>query len=605
VAGAEPAGARAKAMNQAGTWRINLAFGLLGLGAVVLCVRLGVLVHSDPACAAAKARRQQTMVVPLPGRPGGIFARTRGSYVPLVVSRQVPSCYLDPLLLRDEEAPEVCLALGQVLGVHPVHLQEQIVRRREKRFLWVRRGITEVEADAVRTLRLPAVRITHEWQREYPSGPLAATVVGFRQRDGVGAGGLELSLDERLSATDGKRVMLADAFRRPIWPVAEASRCPRDGANVFLCLDAVIQETLQNALEASVEQFGAQWGTGVVMDPQTGDVLAMCSAPSFDPADYQHASAAHRTNRAICTPFEPGSALKPVYAAAAVEAGLVGYQTQIFCENGMYHASRGGRISDHGQHYGHLTVEDVVVFSSNIGMAKIGEKIGNRAMYEVAGRFGFGQKTHVGLPGESGGIVRPAARWDGYSLRRVPFGQEISVTALQLVTAFASLANGGLLMQPRLIDHVLDADGNVVWRNPPRALRRVLSPSVAARSLATLQQVVERGTGKKCRLEHWTSFGKTGTAQIPGRGGYVDGAYVGSFLGGAPAGRTPRVLCLISIYWPERGKGYYGATVAAPFVKDVLEKSLRYLKVPPDRPEVAVRRGTGLAAATQEPAARW
>ena len=585
------------------TLRLNLLFGLLALGAVALCVRLALLVGVDPADAAARARRQQRMVVPLPGRPGGIFVRTRRSYVPAAISRQVPSCFVDPFLLRDDEIADVCIALGEVLSVHPVHLQEQIIRRRTKRFLWVRRGMTQAEAEAVLARRLPAVGITHEWCRAYPCGPLAATVVGFRQRDGVGAGGLELSFDRQLTAADGRRVILADARRRPIWPVAEESRCPADGSNVFLCLDAVIQEALQQAVNESVEQFDAQWGAGVVLDPRTGDVLAMCSAPSYDPADYQHATAARRTNRAICTPYEPGSALKPIYAAAAVEAGLVGYQTQVFCENGVYHAPRGGRITDHGQQYGYLTVEDVVVFSSNIGMAKIGEKLGNRAMYETARRFGFGQKSTVGLPGESGGIVRPVRKWDGYSLRRVPFGQEISVTTLQLATAFAALTNGGLLMRPRLIDHIRNADGQVVWRNPPKVVRRVLKPSVAAQSLAALTQVVERGTGKRCKLEHWTSFGKTGTAQVPGPGGYPPGQYVGSFIGGAPAS-APRVLCLVSIYRPNHRKGYYGAKVAAPFVKEVLEKSLRYLGVPPDRPGSVWPQDGNVAAASREPSAR-
>ncbi|MGB2820011.1 MAG: penicillin-binding protein 2, partial [Phycisphaerae bacterium] len=423
-----------------------------------------------------------------------------------------------------------------------------------------------------------------------------ATVVGFRLHDGAGGGGLELSLDRHLRAADGRRVILADAFRRPIWPVAEQSRPPRDGCSVFLCLDAVIQDVLQNAVAASVQEFDAKWGTGVVVDPRTGEVLAMCSVPSFDPGRFQHAAAGSRTNRAVCVPFEPGSALKPVFAAAAVDAALVTYQTQVYCENGSYRAHRGGRISDHGSHYGHLTVEDVVVHSSNIGMAKIGEKLGNRLQFATAHRFGFGARTDVGLPGESPGIIRPLRKWDGYSLRRVPFGQEISVTALQLAMAFSSLANGGLLMKPRLVDHVCSADGKVIWRGRPVVVRRVLKPSVAERTLAVLQQVVERGTGKRSRLEHWTSFGKTGTAEIPGPGGYVPGAYVGSFVGGAPVSQ-PRVLCLISVYWPDQSKGYYGAKVAAPFVKEVLTRTLTYLNVPPDRPDADGLRSAVFAAA--------
>ena len=581
-----------------GTWRYNLLFGLLGAGAVALCVRLVQLVRSGQSHAAEIAQRQQRMVIPLPGRPGGVFARTRGSYVAMVASRQVPSCYVDPLLLRDDELDDVPIRLAAALSLDAVRLQEQIVFRRTRRFVWVKRGISKREAQAVRKLNMPAVGITHEWQREYPNGELAATVVGFRLRDGRGGGGLELSMDGHLAAADGRRVMLADAFRRPIWPVPESSRPPRDGHNVFLCLDAVIQEYLQAAVAESVQSFDAKWGTGVVVDPSTGEILAMCSLPSFNPRRFNHTGAARRTNRAVCVPYEPGSAFKPIVAAAAVDAGLVTYQSQIFCENGVYHAHRGGRISDHGQHYGYLTAEDVVVHSSNIGMAKIGEKLGNRGQHEVVRRFGFGAKTGLRLPGESAGIIRPLRKWDGYSMRRVPFGQEISVTALQLAMAFSALANGGVLMQPRLVDHVRNAEGQVVWRSRPRVLRRVLKPSVAAQTLAVLQEVVERGTGKRCRLTRWTSFGKTGTAQIPGPGGYVDGAYVGTFVGGAPAGE-PRALCLISVYWPDRSKGYYGAKVAAPYVKEVLERTLTYLNVPADRPGVDWPGSMGLAAATQ------
>ncbi len=573
---------RTETRREGGRWRANLLFGLLCVGALALACRLVLLVRDGTAKAAVRARRQQRMVVPLPGRPGSIFARTRGSYVPVAVSRRVPSCFIDPLLVEDKEMPGVCIAVGEALGVHPVRLQERLVRRRKKRFLWVKRWMTDVEADRVREIGHPGVAILHEWQREYPNGALAPTVVGFRRRDGLPGGGIELAMNRTLSADDGERVMLADARRRPIWPVPSETECPRDGSGVFLCLDAVIQDALQSAVAESVGQFDAKWGTGVVMDPLTGEVLAMASAPAYDPSEYHRASSAGRTNRAVCVPYEPGSALKPIYAAAAAEAGVASFQTQIYCENGVYHARRGGRISDHGHRYGHLTLEDVVVHSSNIGMAKVGEMLGNRALHEIAGRFGFGRRTGVEVPGESPGIVRDLRKWDGYSLRRVPFGQEISVTCLQLATAFSALANGGELVRPRLIDRICTADGRVLWQSHRRVVRRVLKPQVARQALAAMEQVVERGTGKRCKLEHWTSFGKTGTAQIPGRGGYVDGAYTGTFVGGAPAGQ-PRVLCVISIYWPDRSKGYYGSKVAAPFVRKVLRRTLTYLNVPPDR----------------------
>jgi len=290
-------------------------------------------------------------------------------------------------------------------------------------------------------------------------------------------------------------------------------------------------------------------------------------------------------------PFEPGSVFKPVVVAGAVDAGVVSYQEEIFCENGLYNAPRGGRISDHGKSYGTLTITDGVVLSSNICMAKIGEKLGNEMIHRIVERFGFGQQTGIDLPGQSPGILRPLAKWDGYSMRRVPFGQEISATALQVTMAFCALANGGQLLRPRLVELVADNEGQVLYQSHKEVVRRVLSPPVAAQSLAVLEEVVRRGTGRACQMEQWRSFGKTGTAQIAGGGGYVEDAYVGSFVGGAPTS-NPRVLCMIAIYRPDKHRGYYGATVAAPYVKQVLEHSLTYLGVPPDKAEPGETKST-------------
>lgn len=566
-----------------GTWRYNLVYGALMLAVGGLGIRLWLLVRHGPAAAAEVAERQQRLVVPLPARPGSIFAKTRNRYELVASSMQSPGCYADPFLLADSELADTAIRVAGVLGLDPLDVQNRLISRRGSRFIWLKRDITSAEASKVRGLRLAAVGVSHEWRRAYPNNALGGTVVGFRCLDGRAGGGLELAQDRHLASVDGRRVMLADAFRRPIWPLAEKSTQPRDGGHVFLTLDMIVQDYLQQAVTESVERFGAKWGTGVVVNPNTGEILAMCSAPNFDPNRFNRTDPPSRVNRAITVPFEPGSVAKPIFAAAAVDAGLLRYDTKIFCENGVYHAHRGGRLTDHGHHYGWLTVEDIVVKSSNIGMAKVGEKLGNKGIYEAARRFGLGQRTAVGLPGQSPGILRDLRKWDGYSLRRVPFGQEISATALQMTMAFCPLVNGGLLVAPRLVDHLTDAGGRVVWRGQTEVVRRVLSPATARQSLAVLRQVVERGTGKACRLARWTSFGKTGTGQIPGPGGYVEGAYTGSFIGGAPA-TGPRVLCMISIYWPEKSRGYYGGKVAAPYVRQVLERTLDYLDVQADNP---------------------
>ena len=279
-------------------------------------------------------------------------------------------------------------------------------------------------------------------------------------------------------------------------------------------------------------------------------------------------------------PYEPGSIFKPMIAASAVQLGVVDWETKIDTGNGTYHAPRGGRISDHGSAYGVISVRMGIIKSSNVLMAKIGGMLGNRDLHTLLGTWGFGQKTGIHLPGESGGIVRPLNKWDGYSTPRIPIGQEVATTALQMVMAYGAIANGGILMQPRLVQKVVDSSGRLLREVPAQPVRRVLSKAIANQTVGVLEEVIQRGTGKNCRIPGYRVFGKTGTAQIAGVGGYEGHGYCGSFVGGAPAGK-PALICLISIYKPSR-YGYYGGTVAAPAVREVLENSLRYLQIPPE-----------------------
>ncbi len=572
--------------------RSDIVFFLLAAGLIWLGAELGQSIyrHENPVSKdqadivknVERAKQGAKITLPIPARPGNIYARSRRSHVMVAGSRQVPSCFIDPKLLDNDQLADVTKKVSKILELDPNELLCWLNSKRSNRFVWVAREISPEQAQAVRDLKCRALGIQYEWIREYPNEKLAGTIIGFRQKDGQPGGGLELTAAKIISANDGKRVVHADARRRAIWADTELTVPPTDGGNVYISIDVNIQETLQKEVAAAVAEFDAKWGVGVVMNPWTGDILAMCSAPTYDPNQYNITHPSEMVNRAIGSPYEPGSVFKPIMAAAAVEDGTVTYQTMIDCEGGVYNAVKGGRISDHGNSYGPLSLWDVVVHSSNIGMAKLGEKMGNQRLWTIAHQWGFGQKTGVELPGETAGIIRKLEKWDGYSLRRIPFGQEISTSALQLTMAFSAIANGGLLMKPRLIQSVTDSEGNVVWSSKPGAVRRVLSPSVANQSLAVLQDVVQNGTGKNCKLENWTSWGKTGTAQVPGPKGYTDGAYTGSFVGGAPV-EKPAVVCLISIYCPDRNIGYYGSTVAAPAVKRVLEKTLTYLNVTPDR----------------------
>ncbi len=574
-----------------GKWRLELVYGLLLLAMGGLGYRLYHLVTVVRPEAEKRVQRQELLTAPDPGRPGGIYVRAGKALVPVAESRQVPSVFVDPGLMDDANLAPTAIALAQVLQMDPVRVQEKLFLRRDTRFAWIGRQVTPEEANAVRDLRLKWVGVDYEWRREYPCGALAGTVVGYPPvgDPNVPSGaGIERRMSREMAPRDGRRVLVTDVSRRPISLVAERTQPPQDGLNVVLCLDASIQAFLEKAVAEAVAKNQAKWGAGVVLQPYTGEVLAMCSVPGLNPNDFRNADPNQRSNRAIEFPYEPGSVAKPIFAAAAVERRVATYDTLINCEGGTYTAPRGGTISDHGNHYGMLSLRDVIVHSSNIGMAKVGEKLGNAQIYEIARQFGLGQPTGVDLPGDNRGILRPLRAWDGYSTRRVPFGQEISCTTLQLGMAFCALVNGGELLRPRVVDRILDPERNVVKEYPRTVVRRVLSRSVSDQTLSVLTDVVERGTGSECRKSPWSMFGKTGTAQIAKRGVYVDRAFVASFVGGAPA-RSPRALCLVSVYWPNYSINHFGAKVAAPAVREVLEQTMAYLGVPPDKAAAVAR----------------
>ncbi len=332
--------------------------------------------------------------------------------------------------------------------------------------------------------------------------------------------------------------------------------------------------------------YEAELAVAIVAEPKTGAILAMVSLPCFDPGDIRSADPNNFRNHAITGQFEPGSILKPIVAAIAIDARAVSTDEKIFCEYGNYRGRGFGRIGEYGNHeFGSLTVREILVYSSNIGMAKIGQRIGKDELYKGLKVFGFGKKTGLDLPGEAEGLLRPVEKWTGYSVTRIPFGQEISVTAIQLVRAFCILANGGRSVRPYLVKAMVANDGQIIkLRYPQHAgVGYVISPEVA-RWIVTdvLTDVVNEGTGRKAALEKWQVFGKTGTAQLAksDQKGYSDTDYIASFVAGAPA-EEPAVIVLVSIHKPnaELGKGYTGGTVAAPVAARILEKTLNYLRV--------------------------
>jgi len=357
-----------------------------------------------------------------------------------------------------------------------------------------------------------------------------------------------------------------------------------DGVGIILTLDAAIQQFAQAELVKQYKSVEAESAVAIVAEPATGAILAMVSLPDFDPNDARSAEPNNLRNRAITDQFEPGSILKPIVAAIAIDAGVVGLDEKIFCEYGNYHGKGFGRIGEYGNHrFGDLTVREILVHSSNIGMAKVGQRIGKDKLYKGLKLFGFGKKTGVDLPGEAEGLLRPTGKWTGYSVTRIPFGQEISVTAIGLVRAFCILANGGRSVRPFLVRAMVDNNGQVIkLKRPPPSVGFVVKPEVAQWVVRdAMAGVVNEGTGKKAKLEKWQVFGKTGTAEIArsDQRGYSDDSYVASFIAGAPA-QNPAVVVLVSICKPniKLGRGYTGGTVAAPVAARILERTLNYLE---------------------------
>ena len=431
--------------------------------------------------------------------------------------------------------------------------------------------------------------------RDYPQGHVAGQLVGFVGHEGKGLDGLERAFDPRLTPDPGQHAFVYDRGRRRLWLANKDYRLQADAAPVRLSIDLNLQAIAEDEVAAAVAEFGAKSGQGVVMDPFTGEILALANVPLFDPDDFRKlksdaAVADAQRNRAATDIFEPGSIFKPLVWAAAVEAGLADPEELIDCtEEGHWKPERGPRLRDSDPH-GVLSWADVLKFSSNIGMAKVAERMGKPMLHAVVESYGFGHPTDSGLPGEVGGILRSLNNWSWADLSRVPMGHGVSVTGIQIARAFSALANGGVLINPTI--HYRDG---VTARDAlgPSGLvdlhanitARVLSPRVARLTCEVLARAVSEkdGTGRHARSDLYRIFGKTGTAQLPkedGRG-YEPGRYVSSFVAAAPLDQ-PRLVVAVIVHDPDKKKGYYGGTVSGPANKRILERSLQYLGVEPD-----------------------
>lgn len=548
----------------------NITGALLMIAFLALAVHLSRIQLLDHVKYRTLARGQQNKKIELPARRGSIVDRNG---LTLAESLQVSSVYADPAEIEDVRT--AAYQISKVLRLNSSKLAKLL--RKDKRFVWIKRKITDEELIEITKLALKGVYAKHEYQRFYPNGSLGSHVLGFTNIDERGIEGIELSFDDELSGEPGYKLINRDALQRQIITPDAEIRLPQHGNHVQLTIDANIQRLTEEELEIACEKWNPLSATAVVMDPMTGEVLAMANVPTYDPNHFRKYSPSARRNLAITDSYEPGSLMKPLVISGAFEHGVTKSDEIIFCEHGKA-VIEGRRLSDTHPH-GNLTISDIIAQSSNIGMAKVGMRMGNEKMYRYLKQFNFGEKTGIELPGEINGVFHPLKQWSKkYSLISVSIGHEIAVTPLQFITAFCCLPNGGQWIRPKVVKATISNDNKTKeYYRPSQAAERVISSQVARTIMnPILMRVVTDGTGDKANLLEYDVAGKTGTSQkIQSSGGYAHNKHVGSFIAYAPAER-PRICVLVMINEPQKG-AYYGGTVAAPVVREIILRSLMYL----------------------------
>lgn len=519
------------------------------------------------------ANRQRQKVATLLPRRGIIYDRHGEE---LAISIDVDSLYCHPDMVKNPG--KLVAALSRPLGMSRKEMLKKVTS--SKSFVWLKRRLSPDVSARIRKLDLKEIGIIQERRRYYPNMELAGHVLGFVGLDSQGLEGLELKYDDFLKGKAEEIVMERDALGRTLHVRVDPFHKGTEGHNLILTIDRSIQYITEQALERAVNRADARGGIGIVMDPNTGEVLAMANSPSFNPNTFWNFRPYQWRNRAVTDAFEPGSTFKVFLAAAALEEGIVQPGTLIFCENGSMELA-GNTIKDHNK-YGWLPLKGIIRVSSNIGATKIGMQLGAEKFYQYIRNFGFGRKGGINLPGETLGLVRDYRRWVPINLANISFGQGISASAIQLITAFSSIANGGHLMVPYMVKEITDSKGNLVKKFNPKAIRRVLSAETSRAMKAIMLGVVsQKGTGKEAAINGIAVAGKTGTAQKVDlvRGGYRKGAYISSFIGFVPA-HTPKMAILVVIDEP---KGMpYGGKIAAPVFREIAENALNRMGIFPE-----------------------
>lgn len=524
----------------------------------------------------AKADKQHQKTVSLEGARGTIVDR-HGKV--LAMNVEVPSVFGDPTKLQDRT--KAARQLSALLPVRYEELKEKL--RENKRFVWLARKMDPEQGHQLHHLSVEGVGVVMEGRRFYPKGPLLAHVLGFAGMDGEGLEGVERRYESYLRGEKRAVALQLDALRRTVFPKSVEERNPVPGHQLTLTVDEVVQSIVERELEEAVSRARAKSGTVIVLEPETGAVLAMAVSPPFDP---NVLSALHKKDRlqntAIMDAYEPGSTMKAMVAAAAIEERAMKPTTLVFGEHGRMTIAN-TVIHDH-EKLGWVSLSQVIQKSSNIGAAKIGMILGEQRLHRYLQSFGFGQRTEIDLPGEGVGLIQNPNAWGRRSVASISMGQEIGVTPIQLVSAVAALGNGGVLMKPYVVSEIRDAEGHLLKRVVPQVRRRVVSPETARTVTQILEGVVTHGTGVKAAIPGFRVAGKTGTAQQIDRKThrYSSSRFVASFAGYVPAHR-PRLAMIVLIDEPH-DKNASGGSVAAPVFSSIGEQVLSYLGVSFEEP---------------------
>jgi cell division protein FtsI (penicillin-binding protein 3) len=548
--------------------RVKLLIAVFGAAFLLLGFRLFTLQVLQHGELEKRAIRQHQRSIFLEGERGTIYDR-RGRV--LATNLEVPSIYAVPTSIQGSD--QVGLELARVLKSDLTSVKRRL--REDRNFVWIARKVTPERAKAVSDLKIDGIGFVMESQRFYPNRHLMGHLLGFAGMDNQGLEGVELAYDSYLRGEKGLLWMERDALGETIFPSGLGHVAPSRGRDIVLTIDEVIQYITEQELDRVVQQVSAVSGSIIVMNPKTGEILAMAVRPEFNPNILSRHDPSEWRNRAITDLYEPGSTFKIVTAATALEEKLVTPAERINCEEGSFQI--GGEVFHDPVKEGVLTFSEVIQRSSNIGTIKIGTRLGAERLYQYAKTFGFGEKTGIDLLGETAGTLRSPHNWSKRSLASIAIGQEVAVTPIQLITAASAVANGGQLMRPYLVSKITEHDGPVIQTIVPELRRRVISQETARQLTQILEGVTRKGgTGEKAALETYSVAGKTGTAQKADSKtkAYSSDRFVSSFVGFVPA-EDPEIAILVVVDEP---KGVsWGGSVAAPVFKNVAEQTLLYL----------------------------